>query len=186
MNNPNHFKFRGKRGKKNLLIVVLYPINYDDFLSRITLQNIDAIARDGEYDAWIVFSICPFIESRKLNSDKSIYSEVIYYNIMMLKDLLAQKEINIRDVWLAWGDGVENKLRQYLKTAIGYLYGALLEYDLRYWCIYRTGRANPKDPSPETLRGIIPEIEAPPVTKFDFQHYVHRRDLLIKPPITIQ
>ncbi|SKB76990.1 hypothetical protein SAMN05660776_2898 [Salegentibacter holothuriorum] len=186
MKDLNQFKFRGKRGEKNLLIITLYPVDYDNFLSRIALQNIDAIARDYDYDGWIISSICPLKDLRKLNSVQFIHPVIIYYRITMLKNLLSEKDINIRDVWLAWGDGVENENRQYLKAAIGHLYGTLLEFDLRYWCISRTRRANPRDASPETLRGIIPEIEPPTLVKFDFQHYVQRRELELKPRITIQ
>lgn len=184
--NLNSFQFRGKRGKRNLLIIGLYAVDNDDFLSRVALQNMDAIAKEEGYDGWIRASLCPVIESKKLNSTELIYPAIIHYNIWMLRDLLVQNGINIYDVWLMWGDGVEHKHRPYLKQALGYLYAALLEYDLRYWCIWRTKRANPRDTSPETLKGIVPEIDPPNLIKFDFQHYVHSRKLPLKPEILIK
>ena len=182
----NSFKFRGKRGSRNLLIIGLYAVDYDDFLSRVALQNMDAIAREEGYDGWIRASLCPFKDSRKLNSKDSFYETLIHSNIAMLSYLLEEKAINIADVWLMWGDGVEDKHRLYLKKAIGYLYGTLLKYDLRYWCIWRTRLANPRDCSPESLKGIIPEVESPGFIKFDFQHYVHYRNLALKPEIIIK
>lgn len=180
MKDLNHFQFRGKRGKRNQLIIGLYAVDNDDFISRITLQNTDAIAKEEAYDGWIRASLCPLIESRKLDSDDVVYPSLIHYNFSLLRDLLGQKEINIQDVWLMCGDGVGNKNRRYLKVAIGYLYGALLEYNLRYWCISRTRFANPRDTSPVTLKGVIPEIEPGNFIKFDFQHCVHYRKLSLR------
>ncbi len=179
------YKFRGKRGKRNLLVIGLYAVDYDDFLSRVALQNMDAIAKDEGYDGWIRASLCPFIDARKLNSSNLFYEYMVHYNSILLSNLLQEKDINVADVWLMWGDGVEDKNRQFLKKAVGYLYGNLLKYDLRYWCIWRTRRANPKDCSPESLNGIIPEVEAPNFIKFDFQHYVHYRKLALYPNILL-
>jgi hypothetical protein len=100
MKDLNHFQFRGKRGKRNLLIIGLYAVDNDDFISRIALQNMDAIAKEEAYDGWI--------------------------------------------------------------------------------------RANPRDTSPVTLRGAIPEIEPENFRKFDFQHYVHYRKLSLRPEIMIK
>ena len=182
----NTFQFRGKRGKRNLLIIGLFEVDYDNFLSRIALQNMDAIARKEGYDGWIRTSLCPFKDSRILNSTNVLYDAYIHYKLSMLDYLLDEKDIHIADVWLMWGDGVEDQHRLYLKKAIGYLYGTLLKYDLRYWCIWRTRLANPKDCSPESLKGIIPEIETPGFIKFDFQHYVHYRSLSLKPDIIVK
>ncbi len=100
MKDLNHFEFLGKRGKRNLLIIGLYAVDNDDFISRIALQNLDAIAKEEAYDGWI--------------------------------------------------------------------------------------RANPRDTSPVTLRGVIPEIEPDNFRNFDFQHYVHYRKLSLKPEIMIK
>ncbi|WP_155827731.1 hypothetical protein [Gillisia sp. JM1] len=100
MKDLNHFQFRGERGKRNLLIIGLYAVDNDDLISRITLQNTDAIAKEEAYDGWI--------------------------------------------------------------------------------------RANPRDTSSVTLRGIVPEIEPGNFIKFDFQHYVHYRKLSLKPEIMIK
>ena len=182
----NSFQFRGKRGERNLLIISLYEVDYGDFLSRIALQNMDGIARQEGYDGWIRTSLCPFIDSRKLDGTQMLYPTFTYARIMMIRQLLESPGVNIKDVWLTWGDGVEHPHCSYLKQAVGCLYGSLLKFDLRYWCIWRTRRANPRDCSPETLKGILPEIESPGFIKFDLQHYVHHRNLDLQSRIFIK
>lgn len=186
MKSSDRFYFHGRKGKRNLLIIGLYPVNYDDFLSRVASTNANKIAAEEGFDGWIKVNLFPINETDKGNSGDLIADALIHYNIYMLTCLLEKNEWNFQDAWLMWGDGIEAEVSAFLKSAVGYLYGALLKFDLKYWCIFRTRRANPRDTSPETLGGIMPEIEPVNFIKFDFQHYVHYRKLSFRPEIMIK
>lgn len=182
-NHPNLRYLLAKKGKNNLLVVGLNPSTADAEKSDPTVRNIDTITGNNGYNGWLLVNLYPKRKSSPSDLELAAEPEIYWYNLHLIKHLLDQDQFRIKDAWLAWGDGVDTLKRSYLKQAAGYLYKNLLLHDLNYYCIGRTGKANPRHPSPQSVNCHVGRLEEIELLKFDFRHYV--RDIKLEPEIKI-
>lgn len=182
-NHPYLRYLLAKKGRNNLLVVGLNPSTANAESLDPTTRNIECIAKNNGYDGWLLVNLYPRRKSNPADLELTAENEIFWYNLHLIKYLLDRDQFKIRNAWLAWGDGVDTLNRPYLKQAAGYLYKNLLLHDLNYYSIGRTGKANPRHPSPQSVNchvGLLEDIE---LLKFDFEHYV--RDIKLEPEIKI-
>lgn len=172
-----------KNGENNLLVVGLNPSTADGENLDPTTRNIQTIAENNGYDGWVLVNLYPRRKSNPADLDLTAETEIFWYNLHLIKHLLDRDQFKIKNAWLAWGDGVDVINRPYLKQAAGYLFKNLLLHDLTYFSIGRTGKANPRHPSPQSINCHSGGISAVEFLKFDFRHYV--RDIKLEPEIKI-
>ncbi|MCC8360648.1 DUF1643 domain-containing protein [Salinimicrobium sediminilitoris] len=182
-NHPDLRYLLAKKGKNNLLVVGLNPSRADAENSDPTMRNIDRIAGNNGYDGWLLVNLYPKRKPNPADLELKEETEIFWYNLHLIKHLLDRDQFKIKDAWLAWGDGVDNLNRPYLKQAAGYLYRNLLLHDLNYFSIGRTGKANPRHPSPQSVNCHVGRLEEIELLKFDFRHYV--RNIKLEPEIKI-
>jgi len=171
------------KGKKSLLFVGLNPPESDSADPGSSLHYIPQVAEDMGYDGWVLVNLFPVREARVFNMDPVQLEALIRYNIHLIKLILESKQFEIKDVLLAWGNGIESKSQPYLKQAAGYLYKELLGLDLNYLCYLRTAMGNPRDLIPKNWngKGLPWEMGC---RKFDFQNFIRRREM--KPQIEVE
>ena len=182
-NHPDLRYLLAKKGENNLLVVGLNPSTADAETSDPTIGNIDRVAGNNGYDGWLLVNLYPKRKSNPADLELKEENEVFWYNLHLIKHLLDRDQFRIKDAWLAWGDGVDTLNRPYLKQAAGYLYKNLLLHDLHYYSIGRTGKANPRHPSPQSINCYLGPLKEIELLKFDFKHYV--RNIKLEPEIKI-
>lgn len=138
------------KGTKNLLIVGLNPHESDIADPGSSLNYIQPVAEGLGYDGWVSVNLFPVREGGDLNMGPLQLEALIRYNIHLIKLVLESGKFEIKNVLLAWGNGIESKSQPYLKQAAGYLYKELLGLDLYYFCCFRTAMGNPRDLIPKT------------------------------------
>lgn len=169
------------KGTKNILVVGLNPPDSDSADPGSSLHYIEQVAEDMGYDSWVLVNLFPIREAKVFNMDSLQLEALIRYNIHLIKLVLESEQFEIKDVLLAWGNGIESQ--PYLNQAAGYLYKELLGLDLNYLCYWRTAMGNPRDLIPKNWkgRGLPWEMGC---RRFDFQNFIRRREM--KPQIEVE
>lgn len=173
----------GKKGENNLFVVGLNPSNADAQNLDPTSRNIEQIAKQNGYDGWLLVNLYPVRQSKPAELSIEADREIFWYNLHLIEQLMKTDQFKIKDAWLCWGDSIDSFNHSYLKQAAGYLYKKLVKFDLDYYCIGRTRKANPCHPSQQAINCHLGGIENLQFINFNFKNYV--RDIKLEPEIKI-
>jgi len=179
----------GKKGKKNLLVIALNPSTANIDKHDPTTRNIEKIAKLNGFDGWILFNLCPKRATHpsklEINTKKNLMNE----NLTFLNSILYFNEFNISKVWLAWGNNIDKKNKEYFRESAFHMFGIFEKYNCDYLAvgINKTGKGNPTHPSPQAINQIYKSTDKPKLTKFELEKYIPKikRIIKIKPEISI-
>lgn len=183
-NEPELRYVLARKGKNNLLVVGLNPSTANSETLDPTSRNIDQIAQQNGYDGWLLVNLYPVRKSRPSDLPLEENTEVFWYNLRIIEQLLERDQFNISKAWLCWGNDIDSFNQPYLKQSAGYLYRKLVKFDLDYVCIGRTRKANPCHPSQQAINCHLGGIEELEFIRFDFKNYV--KDIKLEPEIKIK
>jgi hypothetical protein len=179
----------GKKGKKNLLVIALNPSTANIDNHDLTTRNIEKIAKLNGFDGWILFNLCPKRATHpsklEINSQKNLMNK----NLTFLNSILYFNEFKITNVWVAWGNNIDKKNKEYFRESAIHMFGIFEKYNCNYLAvgINKTGKGNPTHPSPQAINQIYKSNNQPKLSKFNLKEYISkiRRIINIKPEISI-
>ncbi len=179
----------GKKGKKNLLVIALNPSTADIDNHDPTTKNIEKIAKMNGFDGWTLFNLCPKRATHpselEINPQKNLMNE----NLTFLNSFLHFNEFKITNVWVAWGNNIDKKNKEYFRESAFHMFGIFEKYNCEYLAvgINKTGKGNPTHPSPQAINQIYKSNNKPKLTKFDLKEYISKikRIIKIEPEISI-
>lgn len=166
----NHRFILGKKGVNNLLVIALNPNTAAGNQHDSTTRNIEKIALQNGFDGWVLFNLSPVRdpkpESLMLNEDTALQEE----NFKQFCKIVNDKEWNIQNVWLTWGNGVMD--RAYLKkTAIKMLEQLAFKPAIKYFCIKRTQQHHPYHSAQRVLNSFFKKEDIISLRSFPAQAY---------------
>jgi hypothetical protein len=166
----NHRFLLGKKGDNNLLVIALNPNTAAGNQHDSTTRNIEKIAFENGFDGWVLFNLSPVRdpkpENLMLNEDRALQEE----NFKQFCKIVNDKEWEIQNVWLAWGNGVLG--RAYLKnTAIEMLKHLALKPDIKYFYIKRTQQHHPYHSAQRVINSFFKKEEKISLRSFPAQAY---------------
>lgn len=120
----------GKTGKRNLLCIGVNPNTANSDSLDQTSQNVERIAQNNGFDGWILINLYP--KRTKKVSLLDIYAddELLWENINTIRTFLTTTKLDLKTVWLAWGNDIEQ--RDYLKESVVYFYRMLKQFNFDF------------------------------------------------------
>ncbi len=177
----------GKKGNNNLLVVALNPSTADIDKHDPTTRNIENIAKLNGFDGWLLFNLCPKRATHpselKINSEKNLLVD----NLTFLNSILQFNQFDFKNVWLAWGNNINEKNRQYFKESAYYMFQIFEKYGLDFLSAGINKPGHPTHPSPQSINmkyGTYKNVKLKP---FDFKLYISaiKEKSSIRPEIMI-
>lgn len=165
----------GKKGNKNLLVIALNPNTASSNKHDSTTRNIEKIAKDSGFDGWILFNLSPVRDPEPENLIKEADKKLQQSNLNHFCKIIEDESWNIKNVWLAWGNGVIK--RNYLTDTAVKMLDYLKEMDINYYCINRTQQHHPYHSAQRVLNSFFEKGKKIKFEEFPAQAY---KDLILK------
>ena len=132
----------GKNGKNPIICFGINPSAATPEKLDPTLQSVDRISGNNNFDGWIMFNIYPIRETYpdkmpEIQNDKHHAA-----NLEVISEII--KELDTLNVWCAWGDNIKTKL--YLTDCFKQVFGLFKDKNVNWLCAEITNSGHPKHP----------------------------------------
>jgi hypothetical protein len=171
----DHRFILGHKGENNLLVIALNPNTASGNKHDSTTRNIERIANEHGYDGWVLFNLSPVRDPKPENLIEEADIGLQQENLNHFYKTLSDKSWNIKNVWLAWGNGVIKRI--YLTDTAVKMLDYLNEMDLNYYCIKRTQQHHPYHSAQRVLNSFFKKGEKIEFENFPAQAY---KELILK------
>ena len=163
----------GIPGRRNLLCIGLNPNTADFHRLDGTSRNFMRIAKDNDYDGWLLVNLYPARNPKAGNLSQGSDDLLFRENLEQIEACASSNEFQIGNVLLGWGNDVEQ--RAYLKNSILQIHRRLKKYRLKYHSFRVNLSGHPSHPSPMTLNTRYKSDERIQMSPFDFEGYIRER-----------
>lgn len=163
----------GKKGDNNLLVVALNPSTADIDKHDPTTRYIENIANLNGFDGWLLFNLCPKRATHpselQINSDQNLFID----NLTFLNTVLKLNQFDFKHVWLAWGNNIDYKNRQYFIESAYYMYQVFKQYSMGFLSAGINKTSHPIHPSPQSINKKYSTYKNVKLEPFDLKSYIN-------------
>lgn len=165
----DHRFMLGKKGVNNLLVIALNPNTASGNQHDSTTRNIEKIAKNNGFDGWVLFNLSPVREPKPHNLLDDTDLRLQEENLSLFKELIDNNAWQIKNVWLAWGNGVI--LKNYLREMATEMLLYLRKKSVNYYCIKRTKQHHPYHSAQRVLNSFFKKDQKILLQDFPAQAY---------------
>ncbi len=161
--------FLGEHGDHMIACIGVNPSTASPNNLDPTLKKVKKIASFNGFDGWIMYNVYPQRATDPNALDSSLNTDIYTCNLKSIRASIL--ELNIKTVWLAYGDLIAK--RDYLYLSLFAIYDSLKDLDLN-WCIINspTKKGHPRHP--------LYQKSASNLLPFDMSHYI---DTIVGPKL---
>ncbi len=97
-------------------------------------------------------------------------------NLEFLESFLAENDFKISNIWVAWGNNIDYKNKEYFKQSAYCMFQIFEKYKFNYLVvgINKSVNGNPTHPSPQAINQIYKKNQKPKLTQFDLKEYISK------------
>ena len=133
----------GKTGKNPIICFGINPSTATPEKLDKTLQSIDKISGNNNFDGWIMFNIYPIRETQPDKMPETQNDQHHTENLKVISEII--KELDTLNVWCAWGNNIVTK--PYLTNCFKQVFVLFKDKKVNWLCSGITKGGHPRHPS---------------------------------------